>query len=63
MFYDVLSKGLYETLEYVLLHKDEITEKSQKCLERIEKYHNPERYSKCLDLIYNNKISELRNNE
>lgn len=63
LFYDVLSKGLYETLEYVLLHKDEITEKSQKCLERIEKYHNPERYSKCLDLIYNNKISELRNNE
>lgn len=63
LFYDVLSKGLYETLEYVLLHKDEITEKSQKCLERIEKYHNPERYSKCLDLIYNNKISVLRNNE
>lgn len=30
LFYDVLSKGLYKTIEYVLLHKDEISTKSEK---------------------------------
>ncbi len=62
IFHDTLSKELYKTIEYVLLHTDEVQTKSQNCLKRIEKYHDPQKYAKKLDLIYNNKISELRNN-
>ena len=59
LFYYVLSKGLYETIEYVLNHKDEVQIKSENCLKRIEEYHKPEAYVKNLNLIYKNQISKL----
>lgn len=59
LFYNVLSKGLYEMIEYVLNHKDEVQIKSENCLKRIEEYHKPETYVKNLNLIYKKQISKL----
>lgn len=56
LFYDVLSKGLYKTIEYILNHKDEVQIKSENCLKRIEEYHKPETYVKKINQIYKPNI-------
>ena len=59
IFYFELKKGLREQIEYVLTHRSEVKAKSQKCLERIAKYHNPIDYANKLDIIYKGNISQL----
>lgn len=63
IFYKTLLKELYQTAEHILQHKEEVPIKAKHCLQRIEKYHSPEKYSQCLDIIYHNRISGLIKNE
>lgn len=60
VFSETLIKGLHEKVEYVLTHRDEVREKSVKCLERIAKDHNPQDYAKKLRLVYERKVDQLR---
>lgn len=62
-FHKTLLRGLSTVVEHILQNKDEVQRKSENCLQRINKYHNPKKYSESLDLIYHNKITELTRNE
>lgn len=55
IFSELLLQGLKTKIEYVLNHQDEIKVKSEKCLDRIKQYHNPEQYNKKLESLYNKR--------
>ncbi len=59
IFRSKLSAGLQEMCEYVLTHRQEVKDKSQRCLERIRKYHHPDAYARALNLIYAGRVAEL----
>ena len=60
-FSNILVEGLKEKIEYVLTHREEIENKAIKCLEKIARYHSPEKYARNLSLVYAGRISEVKN--
>lgn len=60
LFGEMLIKGLQKTIKHVLTHRLEVKEKAQKCLERIEKYHNPKNYVATLKQIYAGKVNTIQ---
>lgn len=51
-FHNILQHGLYEKIEWVLTHRNEVKEKSILCIDKIKKCHNPHEYNKTLERIY-----------
>ena len=60
VFSEKLLTGLYNKVEYVLQHHEEIKVKAMRCLEKIEKYHSPKVYEEKLRMVYQGRISEIR---
>jgi len=58
-FSDSLKKGLRAVVEHVLTHRDEVVEKSENCLKRIARQHDPDVYAQKLRMIYDGRVSEL----
>ncbi len=60
VFSEMLVSGLRAKVEHVLQHREEIKEKADRCLRKIEQYHSPKRYEEKLRMIYQGKISEIQ---
>lgn len=59
-FSEMLLAGLREKVEYVLQNRQEIKEKSKRCLDKIKKLHSPEDYEKKLRMVYNGEVSKIK---
>ena len=55
-FHEMLYNGLFEKVEYVLTHRDEVKLKSDRCINKIRSKHSPADYSKVLERIYTRGI-------
>ena len=56
----MLLAGLREKVEYVLQNRQEIKEKSKRCLDKIKKLHSPEDYEKKLRMVYSGEVSKIK---
>ena len=52
--------GLYDKVEYVLQHREEIKDKAMKCLVKIKDYHSPQKYEEKLRMVYQGRIGEIK---
>ena len=59
-FSEKLLNGLYDKVEYVLQHREEIKDKAMKCLVKIKDYHSPQKYEEKLRMVYQGRISEIK---
>ena len=59
-FSEKLLNGLYDKVEYVLKHHEEIKDKAMKCLVKIKDYHSPQKYEEKLRMVYQGRISEIK---
>lgn len=59
-FSEKLLNGLYDKVEYVLQHCEEIKDKAMKCLVKIKDYHSPQKYEEKLRMVYQGRISEIK---
>ena len=60
IFSEKLLNGLYDKVEYVLQHREEIKDKAMKCLVKIKDYHSPQKYEEKLRMVYQGRISEIK---
>lgn len=60
IFSEKLLNGLYNKVEYVLKHHEEIKDKAMKCLVKIKDYHSPQKYEEKLRMVYQGRISEIK---
>lgn len=60
IFSEKLLNGLYNKVEYVLKHHEEIKNKAMKCLVKIKDYHSPQKYEEKLRMVYQGRISEIK---
>lgn len=60
IFSEKLLNGLYDKVEYVLKHHEEIKDKAMKCLVKIKDYHSPQKYEEKLRMVYQGRISEIK---
>lgn len=58
-FSDQLLNGLENCLEEILEHPEQISLKAKSCIDYIRENHNPKNYRDKLNLVYNDRISEL----
>lgn len=59
-FSEKLLNGLYDKVEYVLQHPEEIKDKAMKCLVKIKDDHSPQKYEEKLRMVYQGRISEIK---
>lgn len=59
-FSEKLLNGLYDKVEYVLQHREEIKDKAMKCLVKIKDYHSPQKYEEKLRMVYQGRIGEIK---
>ena len=59
-FSEMLLEGLREKVEYVLQNRQEIKDKSKKCLDKIKNLHSPQDYEKKLRMVYNGDVSKIK---
>ena len=59
-FSEKLLNGLYDKVEYVLKHHEEIKDKAMKCLVKIKDYHSPQKYEEKLRMVYQGRIGEIK---
>lgn len=59
-FSEKLLNGLYDKVEYVLKHHEEIKDKAMKCLVKIKDYHSPQIYEEKLRMVYQGRIGEIK---
>ena len=52
IFRSAIEKGLYNSIYHVLTHKEEVKLKAENCIEKIKKDHNPQKYSRALQVAY-----------
>lgn len=60
IFSEKLLNGLYDKVEYVLQHREEIKDKAMKCLVKIKDYHSPQKYEEKLRMVYQGRIREIK---
>lgn len=60
IFSEKLLNGLYDKVEYVLQHREEIKDKAMKCLVKIKDYHSPQKYEEKLRMVYQGRIGEIK---
>lgn len=60
IFSEKLLNGLYDKVEYVLQHREEIKDKAMRCLVKIKDYHSPQKYEEKLRMVYQGRISEIK---
>ena len=60
IFSEKLLNGLYDKVEYVLQHREEIKDKAMKCLVKIKDYHSPQIYEEKLRMVYQGRIGEIK---
>lgn len=60
IFSEKLLNGLYDKVEYVLKHHEEIKDKAMKCLVKIKDDHSPQKYEEKLRMVYQGRISEIK---
>lgn len=60
IFSEKLLNGLYNKVEYVLQHREEIKDKAMKCLVKIKDYHSPQKYEEKLRMVYQGRIGEIK---
>lgn len=60
IFSEKLLNGLFDKVEYVLQHREEIKDKAMKCLVKIKDYHSPQKYEEKLRMVYQGRISEIK---
>ena len=60
IFSEKLLNGLYDKVEYVLKHHEEIKDKAMRCLIKINDYHSPQKYEEKLRMVYQGRISEIK---
>lgn len=60
IFSEKLLNGLYDKVEYVLKHHEEIKDKAMKCLVKIKDYHSPQIYEEKLRMVYQGRIGEIK---
>ena len=60
IFSEKLLNGLYDKVEYVLKHREEIKDKAMKCLVKIKDDHSPQKYEEKLRMVYQGRISEIK---
>lgn len=59
-FSEKLLNGLYDKVEYVLQHREEIKDKAMKCLVKIKDYHSPQKYEEKLRIVYQGRMTEIK---
>lgn len=55
-----LQSGLERVIFHVLENRNEVREKAENCLLRIQKKHDPQRYNECLRLAYKGQVGEIK---
>lgn len=59
-FENLLQSGLRETIVHVLENRQEVRQKAERCLAAIADNYSPESYSKCLELLYQGRVNEVK---
>lgn len=59
-FENQLQAGLESVIFHVLENRNEVREKAENCLLRIQKKHDPQRYNECLRLAYKGQVEKIK---
>lgn len=59
-FENLLQSGLRETVVHVLENRQEVRQKAERCLAAIADNYSPESYNKCLELLYQGRVNEVK---
>lgn len=59
-FENLLQSGLRGAVVHVLENRQEVRQKAERCLAAIADNYSPESYSKCLELLYQGRVNEVK---